>query len=182
MQTDESLAKLEPELLVRQILVNKFENAEIISKNISDGQSFKEIAKNDPSNKYKKNESLMEWKKANEMPKLFSDALKDKDVGFITEPIKSGAGYHILKLEDKKGNLVRYEDQWLARHILLIPSAIRSEEQARIELNNIRDMRQIHKLEIYKCGEDCDEASLKVSHITFARRNKEVFYLLKKRG
>jgi len=139
LQTDESLAKLEPELLVRQILVNKFENAEIISKNISDGQSFKEIAKNDPSNKYKKNESLMEWKKANEMPKLFSDALKDKDVGFITEPIKSGAGYHILKLEDKKGNLVRYEDQWLARHILLIPSAIRSEEQARIELNNIRD-------------------------------------------
>ena len=44
-----------------------------------------------------------------------------------------------LKLEDKKGNFVRYEDQWLARHILLIPSAIRSDEQTRIELNNIRD-------------------------------------------
>ena len=138
-QTDESLARLEPELLVRQILVNKFETAEIISKHISGGQLFEEIAKSDPLNKYKKNESLMEWKKANEMPKLFSDALKDKDVGFITEPIKSGAGYHILKLEDKKGNFVKYEDQWLARHILLIPSAIRSEEQTRIELNNIRD-------------------------------------------
>ena len=138
-QTDESLARLEPELLVRQILVNKFETAEIISKHISDGQLFEEIAKSDPLNKYKKNESLMEWKKANEMPKLFSDALKDKDVGFITEPIKSGAGYHILKLEDKKGNFVKYEDQWLARHILLIPSAIRSEEQTRIELNNIRN-------------------------------------------
>jgi peptidyl-prolyl cis-trans isomerase SurA len=138
-QTDESLTRLEPELLVRQILVNTFETAEIISKHISDGQSFEEIAKSDPLNKYKKNESLMEWKKANEMPKLFSDALKDKDVGFITEPIKSGAGYHILKLEDKKGNFVRYEDQWLARHILLIPSAIRSDEQTRIELNNIRD-------------------------------------------
>jgi peptidyl-prolyl cis-trans isomerase SurA len=80
----------------------------------------------------------MEWKKANEMPKLFSDAIKDKNVGFITEPIKSGAGYHILKLENKKGSYVRYEDQWLARHILFIPSTIRNEEQTKIELGEIR--------------------------------------------
>ena len=139
LQTDESLAQLEPELLVRQILVNKFKDADTISKNISDGQSFEGIAKNNPLNKYNKNGSLMDWKKANAMPKLFADALKDKDVGFVTEPIKSGAGYHILKLEDKKGKFVRYEDQWLTRHILLIPSVIRGEEETRTELNNIRD-------------------------------------------
>jgi len=33
---------------------------------------------------------------------------------------------------------VRYEDQWYSRHILLIPSAIRTEEETENELNAIR--------------------------------------------
>ena len=138
LQTDESLLGLEPELLVRQILVKNIKDINVIEKKIEDGESFEEIAIDSSLNSYIQNQGLMEWKKANEMPKLFSDAIKDKNVGFITEPIKSGAGYHILKLENKKGSYVRYEDQWLARHILLVPSTIRNEEQTKIELDEIR--------------------------------------------
>lgn len=139
LKTDESLIQLEPELLVRQILISKYEDATLIFENISNGQPFEEIAKTNPLNKYNKNEGLMDWKKAIDMPKIFSDAINDQDVGFITEPIKSGAGYHILKLENKRGDFVRYEDQWLARHILLIPSTIRNEEQTKNELTDIRN-------------------------------------------
>jgi peptidyl-prolyl cis-trans isomerase SurA len=138
LQTDESLLDLEPELLVRQILVKNIKDINVIEKKIEDGELFEEIAIDSSLNSYIQNQGLMEWKKANEMPKLFSEAIKDKNVGFITEPIKSGAGYHILKLENKKGSYVRYEDQWLARHILLIPSTIRNEEQTKIELDEIR--------------------------------------------
>jgi peptidyl-prolyl cis-trans isomerase SurA len=81
----------------------------------------------------------MQWRKAVDMPKLFSDALSKKDVGYITNPLESGAGYHILKLVDKKGPFVQYEDQWSSRHILLIPSAIRDEETTEKEINNVRD-------------------------------------------
>lgn len=139
LKTDESLIQLEPELLVRQILISKYEDATLIFENISNGQPFEEVAKTNPLNKYNKNEGLMDWKKAIDMPKIFSDAINDKDIGFITEPIKSGAGYHILKLENKRGDFVRYEDQWLARHILLIPSTIRNEEQTKNELTDIRN-------------------------------------------
>ena len=139
LKTDESLIQLEPELLVRQILISKYEDATLIFENISNGQPFEEVAKTNPLNKYNKNEGLMDWKKAIDMPKIFSDAINDKDVGFITKPIKSGAGYHILKLENKRGDFVRYEDQWLARHILLIPSTIRNEEQTKNELTDIRN-------------------------------------------
>ena len=139
LKTDESLIQLEPELLVRQILISKYEDATLIFENISNGQPFEEVAKTNPLNKYNKNEGLMDWKKAIDMPKIFSDAINDKDVGFITELIKSGAGYHILKLENKRGDFVRYEDQWLARHILLIPSTIRNEEQTKNELTDIRN-------------------------------------------
>lgn len=139
LKTDESLIQLEPELLVRQILISKYEDATLIFENISNGQPFEEVAKTNPLNKYNKNEGLMDWKKAIDMPKIFSDAINDKDIGFITEPIKSGAGYHILKLENKRGDFVRYEDQWLTRHILLIPSTIRNEEQTKNELTDIRN-------------------------------------------
>ena len=139
LKTDESLIQLEPELLVRQILISKYEDVTLIFENISNGQPFEEVAKTNPLNKYNKNEGLMDWEKAIDMPKIFSDAINDQDVGFITEPIKSGAGYHILKLENKRGDFVRYEDQWLARHILLIPSTIRNEEQTKNELTDIRN-------------------------------------------
>jgi len=139
LKTDESLIQLEPELLVRQILISKYEDATLIFENISNGQPFEEVAKTNPLNKYNKNEGLMDWKKAIDMPKIFSEAINDKDVGFITKPIKSGAGYHILKLENKRGDFVRYEDQWLARYILLIPSTIRNEEQTKNELTDIRN-------------------------------------------
>ena len=139
LKADELLIQLEPELLVRQILISKYEDATLIFENISNGQPFEEVAKTNPLNKYNKNEGLMDWKKAIDMPKIFSEAINDKDVGFITEPIKSGAGYHILKLENKRGDFVRYEDQWLARHILLIPSTIRNEEQTKNELTDIRN-------------------------------------------
>ena len=73
------------------------------------------------------------------MPELFENALKNKSIGHVTEPLKSGSGFHILKLEDKRGEFVKFEDQWLSRHILLIPSAIRNAEETKIQLNRLRD-------------------------------------------
>tara|TARA_Y200000002_G_scaffold331295_1_gene296391 strand:+ start:1085 stop:2326 length:1242 start_codon:yes stop_codon:yes gene_type:complete len=138
LETNESLSELEPELLVRQILVKDISIANEIYEKIQDGVSFESIAKNESSNTYKKNNGLMEWRKAIDMPELFSRAINLKPVGFVSEPIKSGAGYHILKLEEQRGRFVKNEDQWSARHILLIPSTIRDDEATIQELENIR--------------------------------------------
>jgi len=138
LETNESLSELEPELLVRQILVKDINVANEIYEKIQDGVSFESIAKSEPSNTYKKNNGLMEWRKAIDMPELFSKAINLKPVGFVSEPIKSGAGYHILKLEEQRGRFVKNEDQWSARHILLIPSTIRDDEATIQELENIR--------------------------------------------
>ena len=82
---------------------------------------------------------LINWRRMIDMPQLFEKALNKKSVGFISEPLESGSGYHILKLEDKRGEFVKYEEQWQSRHILLIPSAIRSEEDTEKQLNEIRE-------------------------------------------
>ena len=137
--TDESLLALEPELLVRQILVKNLNQANNVILRIDNGEDFADIAKDISISSNASDGGAMQWRKAVDMPKLFSDALDKKDIGFMTDPLESGSGYHILKLVDKKGPFVKYEDQWSSRHILLIPSAIRDEETTEKEINSIRN-------------------------------------------
>jgi peptidyl-prolyl cis-trans isomerase SurA len=139
LATDESLVSLEPELLIKQILVKNLNQANKVVLRIENDEDFSDIAKDISISSNASDGGTMQWRKAVDMPKLFSDALSKKDVGYITNPLESGAGYHILKLVDKKGPFVQYEDQWSSRHILLIPSAIRDEETTEKEINNVRD-------------------------------------------
>ena len=138
LATDESLIELEPQLLVRQILVQTKNQAEDVILRINEGENFSDIAINVSISSNAKNGGAMDWRRANEMPELFANAIKNQKVGYVTSPLESGAGYHILKLEDKRGPFVQYEDQWFSRHILLTPSTIRDEETTILELNDIR--------------------------------------------
>ena len=49
----------------------------------------------------------------------------------IYGPIKSGAGTHIIQLEDIRGETIQIESQTLVQHILIEESEIRSEKQAK---------------------------------------------------
>lgn len=138
LATDESLDELEPELLVMQILVKNIEQANNILLRLEGGEDFSDIAKSESLSGNADNGGIMEWRKLDTMPELFANALDNKKVGYITQPIETGAGYHILKLKEKRGPLVQYENQWLSRHILLSPSTIRDEESTKEELDSIR--------------------------------------------
>ncbi len=138
LQTDESLSMLEPELLVRQILVKDIGLANTIIEKINQGEEFSELAKQFSVSGNAASGGLIDWRKPIDMPDLFEKALTKKTIGFITDPLESGSGFHILKLEDKRGDFVKFQDQWQSRHILLMPSAIRTEDETKNELTQIR--------------------------------------------
>ena len=138
LATDETLSALDPELLVRQILVKNLSTANEVIELLDNGSDFAEIAKEKSISSNAQSGGLLNWRKAVDMPELFEKALANQSIGFISEPLESGSGYHILQLEDKRGEFVQFEDQWQSRHILLIPSAIRTEEDTELELNNLR--------------------------------------------
>ena len=139
LATDESLKELEPELQVRQILVKSLDKAEEIITSIEDGSDFSELAKEFSISSNASKGGIMNWRKISDMPTLYAEALGDLDVGQNSSPLESGAGFHILKVEDKRGDFVEYEDQWLVRHILLMPSEIRTLEETEQELVDIRN-------------------------------------------
>ena len=139
LATDDSLDALQPELLVRQILVKDKSTAENIIDQVNKNIEFSDLAKQYSLSATAQNGGLMSWKRLNEMPVLYENALDKKSVGYISEPLESGSGFHILKLEDKKGDFVQFQDQWKSRHILLMPTAIRDDEETVRLLNEIRD-------------------------------------------
>jgi len=139
LATDESLKELEPELQVKQILVKSLDKAEEIITSIEDGSDFSELAKEFSISANASKGGIMNWRKISDMPTLYAEALSDLDVGQNSSALESGAGFHILKVEDKRGDFVKYEDQWLVRHILLMPSEIRTLGETKEELIDIRN-------------------------------------------
>ena len=138
MATDETLEMLEAELQVRQILVKDLNTAEKVLNLLKNNSDFSELAKDYSISANSSNGGLLDWRKPSEMPELFANALKNKPIGFVSDSLESGAGFHILKLEDKRGEFVQFEEQWLVRHILLSSSAIRNTVDTQKQLNNIR--------------------------------------------
>ena len=66
----------------------------------------------------------------NEMPSLFSASVKGKKAGSLIGPLRSGAGFHIVKVLDVRGRETVEVKEVLTRHILIKPSIILSEEKA----------------------------------------------------
>ena len=103
LKTDASVAQIRPELLVRQILVKTKSKAESILNRLDSDESFDIIAQQESLAGNASNGGLMPWRKIADMPEIFGTALKEEEVGTISKPLETGSGFHILKIEEKRG-------------------------------------------------------------------------------
>ena len=78
------------------------------------------------------------WRKAAQMPVLFADAIEELKVGELTTPLRSGAGFHILKLYEMRGATEQIIEQAKVRHILISPSEILNDKEAYAKLEDVR--------------------------------------------
>ena len=79
----------------------------------------------------------MGWKKAAELPTVIAPIIKNLSINTISDPMRSGAGLHIIRLVEKRGNSVKFEEQTLARHILVQPTEIRTLKQTQDLVSDI---------------------------------------------
>ncbi|HDL8774676.1 TPA: peptidylprolyl isomerase SurA [Yersinia enterocolitica] len=77
----------------------------------------------------------MGWGKLQEFPSLFAERLQSASKGDVVGPIRSGVGFHILKVNDIRGaDKTISVTEVHARHILLKPSPVMTDDQARAKL------------------------------------------------
>jgi peptidyl-prolyl cis-trans isomerase SurA len=70
------------------------------------------------------------WRKADDLPSLFADVAPALQEGQTSDPIRSDSGFHLINMKERRG-LEQVVNQTKVRHILVKPSEIMTDEQAR---------------------------------------------------
>lgn len=104
------------------------------------GEDFAKVAREMSEAPDSANGGLMGMRSADRYPALFVEATQSISVGAVAGPVRSGAGFHVLKLVGKRtpGAPNFTLTQSRARHILLRTSAQMSESAARERLLELR--------------------------------------------
>lgn len=107
------------------------DRAERVLKLLNNGSEFERIAIASSSGAKALEGGDMGWLNINSMPTLFAEAVQGKEKDSLIGPIRSGAGFHILKIKDLRGIEIVKVEEMNARHILIKPSVILSEDRAK---------------------------------------------------
>jgi peptidyl-prolyl cis-trans isomerase SurA len=84
---------------------------------------------------------LVGWRDLNSVPVVFSEAIRDKRAGHVTQPIRSPAGFHIIRVNDYRDRSQVMLTEFQARHIMIETSDLVGPREA---MEQIRDLhRQI---------------------------------------
>ncbi|NPE51128.1 peptidylprolyl isomerase SurA [Dickeya dadantii] len=128
--------------------VDKAENlANRLVKEASQGADFGKLAITYSADPQALKGGQMGWGRPQELPSLFAERLTNPQKGQVIGPIRSGVGFHILRVNDTRGG-----DQSVsvtevhARHILLRTSVVMNDAQARARLEDIASQIKSGKL------------------------------------
>ncbi|UJF22993.1 peptidylprolyl isomerase SurA [Shewanella sp. OMA3-2] len=110
--------------------------ADIVLKRLNEGEDFRSTAIASSSGPKALEGGIWDYMNINEMPTLFAEVVVDAKKGDILGPIKSGSGFHIIKVMDTRGLQTQEIEEVKSRHILLKPSPILSEDRAQAMLVN----------------------------------------------
>lgn len=113
------------------------DRADQVMKLLREGSDFRRIAIASSSGANALEGGELDWMNINELPTLFSEGIRGRKKGDLVGPLRSGAGFHILTIFDIRGENVAELTEVNARHILIKPSIIVSEERAKTLLSDM---------------------------------------------
>ncbi|MEE4174244.1 MAG: peptidylprolyl isomerase [Xanthomonadales bacterium] len=79
------------------------------------------------------------WRDLNSLPREFSEAIRDMEPGQFTDPIRSPAGFHIVRVNDHRENQAIMAEEYRANHLLIETNELVDAEEA---MNIARDLRE----------------------------------------
>ena len=104
-------------------------HVEKLAKRIRNGESFEGVVSSS-TGQYTFSGGDLGWRKLDDLPSLFSEVAPGLAAGQTADPIRSDSGYHLVYMAEKRGG-EQVVAQTEARHILIKPSEIMTDEQAR---------------------------------------------------
>lgn len=134
---------------------------------LTEGGDFAEIAAGYSDGQNALEGGELGWRKQGELPSLFAAVVPSLAVGEVSQPLRSGSGYHLVRIKDKKSQEVHLVKQTLASHILLKANELTTDEQAKQRLEQLRqriingeDFAELAKAHSEDTGSAIDGGSL----------------------
>ena len=110
-----------------------------IYEQLLDGADFAELAVTYSNGQQALEGGSIGWRKGSELPTLFADVVPAMQAGDISQPIRGGSGFHLIKLDELRGVSQTFQDQSQIRHILIKTSEIKDSDTAKQQLLEIRE-------------------------------------------
>ena len=112
---------------------------QVFYQQLQEGLDFASAAISYSSSQEALEGGLVGWRDLNSVPVTFSDAIKNLRAGQFTVPIRSPAGFHILKVNDYRDRSQVMATEFHARHIMIMTNDLVGPRQA------MEQIRDIHK-------------------------------------
>lgn len=129
-----------PENAAPEVVQSRRARAEDVLAQLAAGADFAQLSASysDASNALQGGD--FGWRASGKVPTLFLDALKPLQPGEVAPLLKSSNGFHILRLNDKRGlDATLSVNQTHARHILIKTNELTSEADARNRLLQLKE-------------------------------------------
>ena len=121
-----------PEQASPEQLQERRAKAERALGQIKNGVDFRQIAATVSDAPDAVQGGLMGWREFVQLPTIFADAVKGLKAGEVSTVLRSAAGFHILRVNDRRGRVEEtMVTQTRARHILIKTSDLVSENDAK---------------------------------------------------
>lgn len=143
-----------PEAATPEMTRQKRNEAESVLQQLNDGADFREMAVSFSDGQQALKGGDLDWRNADYLPTLFSDEVLRMSAGDISSILRSSSGFHIIKLDQIRGDKQLIE-QVNARHILLSDKKGKSDQELKARL--------IALLERIKQGENFSKLARAIS-------------------
>ena len=154
LSSPEGLAQVQTEYRLGHILIATPDNAtpdqvqsaerraDDLSRQLHQGADFQALAIANSKGQNALEGGDLGWRKADQLPSLFAEQVINLSPGEISAPIRSPAGFHIIKLMDTRGNKKVVQSQVHVRHILIKPNEIRSNLESEMQAKKLYERVQ----------------------------------------
>jgi peptidyl-prolyl cis-trans isomerase SurA len=144
------------------------QKAQQLLERLQAGEDFSQVAIADSDGQQALSGGDLGWRKLAEIPSLFSDIVRNMQVGELSGVIRSPSGFHIIKLAEKRSSDVQHiVKQTLARHILIQTNELVTSDEALERLQQLKqriesgeDFAQIAKAHSDDKGSAADGGNL----------------------
>jgi peptidyl-prolyl cis-trans isomerase SurA len=131
---------LVPEQASADQIEAKRRRADEALKNIRDGADFGQVAAGFSDANDALSGGNLGWRPGARLPTVFAETVRGMKVGDVSPVLRSAAGFHIVKLNERRSkNEPALVDQTHVRHILIRVNEITSEADGKAKIDRLKD-------------------------------------------